>query len=187
MPGPDPARSENTMLSRLNMIAVGCLATVAATAAVAQAAAPASPLVTGAPAAQAPADPQFEAAKSFVSFYTFNRVAYKQVCDKQAVDVSAFVNAFVNENAGVYAKAMSVLQAHGITEVKVMAKLQATIASSEPDVRQALQASAAKENAGSTPLDGCKFLAAHGEKLAGDLDFKTSHPEVIQALNGAAH
>jgi len=174
------------MLSRFNMIAVGLLAAVTGNAAAAQAAPPAPRPAAGAPVSQAPADPQFEAAKNFVSFYTFNRVAYKQVCDKQAVDVSVFVNAFVNENAGVYAKAMSVLQAHGITEANVMAKLQGTIASSEPDVRQALQASAAKENAGSTPLDGCKFLAANGEKLAGDLDFKTSHPEVIQALNGNA-
>src|ERR1700754_2194929 len=86
---------------------------------------------SGAPSAQAPADPQFEAAKNFISFYTFNRLAYKQVCDKQAVDVSAFVNTFVSENAGAYAKAMSVLQAHGISEAKVMAKLQPTIASSE--------------------------------------------------------
>jgi hypothetical protein len=136
------------------------------------------------PAGKAPADPQFEAAKNFISFYTFNRVAYKQVCDKQAVDVSVFVNAFVNENAAVYAKAMSVLQGHGITEAKVMAKLQPTLAASEADVRQALQDSAARENAGSTPLDGCRFLATHGEKLAGDLDLRTSHPEVIQALDG---
>jgi len=161
------------MPSRLNMIAVGLIASVAASAAVATA------------QAVAPADPQFEAAKNFVSFYTFNRVAYKQVCDKQAVDVSTFVNTFVNENAGVYAKAMSVLQAHGMSEAKVMAKLQATIASSEPDVRQALQDSAARENVGSTTLDGCKFLAEHGEKLAGDLDLRKSHPEVIQALSGA--
>jgi hypothetical protein len=155
------------------MIAVGLIASVAASAAVATA------------QAVAPTDPQFEAAKNFVSFYTFNRVAYKQVCDKQAVDVSTFVNTFVNENAGVYAKAMSVLQAHGMSEAKVMAKLQATIASSEPDVRQALQDSAARENVGSTTLDGCKFLAEHGEKLAGDLDLRKSHPEVIQALSGA--
>lgn len=161
------------MPSRLNMIAVGLIASVAASAAVATA------------QAVAPTDPQFEAAKNFVSFYTFNRVAYKQVCDKQAVDVSTFVNTFVNENAGVYAKAMSVLQAHGMSEAKVMAKLQATIASSEPDVRQALQDSAARENVGSTTLDGCKFLAEHGEKLAGDLDLRKSHPEVIQALSGA--
>jgi hypothetical protein len=161
------------MPSRLNMIAVGLIASVAASAAVATA------------QAVAPADPQFEAAKNFVSFYTFNRVAYKQVCDKQAVDVSTFVNTFVNENAGVYAKAMSVLQAHGMSEAKVMAKLQATIASSEPDVRKALQDSAARENVGSTTLDGCKFLAEHGEKLAGDLDLRKSHPEVIQALSGA--
>jgi hypothetical protein len=155
------------------MIAVGLIASVAASAAVATA------------QAVAPADPQFEAAKNFVSFYTFNRVAYKQVCDKQAVDVSTFVNTFVNENAGVYAKAMSVLQAHGMSEAKVMAKLQATIASSEPDVRKALQDSAARGNVGSTTLDGCKFLAEHGEKLAGDLDLRKSHPEVIQALSGA--
>jgi len=161
------------MPSRLNMIAVGLIASVAASAAVATA------------QAVAPTDPQFEAAKNFVSFYTFNRVAYKQVCDKQAVDVSTFVNTFVNENAGVYAKAMSVLQAHGMSEAKVMAKLQATIASSEPDVRKALQDSAARENVGSTTLDGCKFLAEHGEKLAGDLDLRKSHPEVIQALSGA--
>lgn len=161
------------MPSRLNMIAVGLIASVAASAAVATA------------QAVAPADPQFEAAKNFVSFYTFNRVAYKQVCDKQAVDVSTFVNTFVNENAGVYAKAMSVLQAHGMSEAKVMAKLQATIASSEPDVRKALQDSAARENVGSTTLDGCKFLAEHGEKLAGDLDLRKSHPEVVQALSGA--
>lgn len=164
------------MPSRLNMIAVGLIASFAASAVVAQAVAP---------VAQTPADPQFEAAKNFVSFYTFNRVAYKQVCDKQAVDVSSFVNTFVNENAGAYAKAMSVLQAHGMSEAKVMAKLQATIASSEPDVRQALQDSAARENVGSTTLDGCKFLAEHGEKLAGDLDLRKSHPEVIQALSGA--
>jgi hypothetical protein len=161
------------MPSRLNMIAVGLIASVAASAAVATA------------QAVAPADPQFEAAKNFVSFYTFNRVAYKQVCDKQAVDVSTFVNTFVNENAGVYAKAMSVLQAHGMSEAKMMAKLQATIASSEPDVRKALQDSAARGNVGSTTLDGCKFLAEHGEKLAGDLDLRKSHPEVIQALSGA--
>jgi hypothetical protein len=177
------------MPSRLNMIAVGLIATFATTVtqaqAQAQALAPAAPPTTGAPAAQAPADPQFEAAKNFISFYTFNRLAYKQVCDKQAVDVSVFVNTFVNENAGVYAKAMSVLQAHGMSEAKVMAKLQPTIASSEPDVRQALQDSAARENAGTTTLDGCKFLAAHGEKLAGDLDLRKSRPEVIQALNGA--
>jgi hypothetical protein len=141
---------------------------------------------TAAPAARAPTDPQFEAAKNFVSFYTFNRVAYKQVCDKQAVDVSPFVNAFVNENAAVYGKAMSVMQAHGLSEAKVMAKLQATITSSEPDVRKALEATAAKENAGTTTLDGCKFLASNGEKLAGDLDIRKAHPEVVQALNGAA-
>jgi len=163
------------MPSRLNMIALGLIASFAATAAVAQAAAPASPPTTGAPAGQVPADPQFEAAKNFISFYTFNRVAYKQVCDKQAVDVSSFVNTFVNENAAVYAKAMSVLQAHGMSEAKVMARLQATIASSEPDVRQALQDSAAKENAGSTTLDGCRFLAGHGEKLARDLEMSKSH------------
>jgi hypothetical protein len=173
------------MPSRLNMIAVGLITTFATTVTQAQAVAPAAPPTTGAPAAQAPADPQFEAAKNFISFYTFNRLAYKQVCDKQAVDVSVFVNTFVNENAGVYAKAMSVLQAHGMSEAKVMAKLQPTIASSEPDVRQALQDSAARENAGTTTLDGCKFLAAHGEKLAGDLDLRKSRPEVIQALNGA--
>lgn len=173
---------------RLKMIAVGLVAGFAATAAVAQAAAPAAPQAgsptAGAPAAQAPADPQFEAAKNFISFYMFNRLAYKQVCDKQAVDVSVFVNTFVSENAAAYAKAMSVLQAHGFTEARVMAKLQATIVSSEPDVRQALQDSAARENAGSTTLDGCKFLAAHGEKLAGDLDLRKSRPELIQALNG---
>jgi hypothetical protein len=177
------------MPSRLNMIAVGFIASFAATAAVAQAerpvASPAGTPAAGAPSAQAPADPQFEAAKNFISFYTFNRLAYKQVCDKQAVDVSTFVTTFVNENAGAYAKAMSVLQAHGISETKVMAKLQPTIASSEPDVRQALQDNAARENAGTTTLDGCKFLAGHGEKLAGDLDLKKSHPEVIQALSGA--
>lgn len=172
------------MPSRLNMIAVGLIATFAATGAQAQAVTPAAPPTTGAPSAQAPADPQFEAAKNFISFYTFNRLAYKQVCDKQAVDVSVFVNTFVNENASAYAKAMSVLQAHGISEAKVMAKLQPTIASSEPDVRQALQDSAARENAGTTTLDGCKFLAGHGEKLAGDLDLRKSRPEVIQALNG---
>ncbi|PTR34274.1 hypothetical protein C8J98_102462 [Luteibacter sp. OK325] len=176
------------MPSRLNMIAVGLIASVAATAAVAQAAVPAAAPAyppSGAPAGHAPTDPQFEAAKNFISFYTFNRVAYKQVCDKQAVDVSAFVNTFVNENAGAYARTMSVLQAHGLSEAKVMARLQATIASSEPDVRKALEDSAVRENAGSTTLDGCKFLAAHGEKLATDLDLKKSHPEVIQALNGA--
>jgi hypothetical protein len=173
------------MPSRLKMIAVGLIATFAAAVAQAQAVAPATPPASGAPGAQAPADPQFEAAKNFISFYMFNRLAYKQVCDKQAVDVSVFVNTFVNENAGVYAKAMSVLQAHGISEAKVMAKLQPTIASSESDVRQALQDSAARENAGTTTLDGCKFLAEHGEKLAGDLDLRKSRPEVIQALNGA--
>ena len=177
------------MPSRLNMIAVGLIASFATSAAVAQAAKPvASPAgapTTGAASAQTSADPQFEAAKNFISFYTFNRVAYKQVCDKQAVDVSAFVNTFVNENAGAYAKTMSVLQAHGISEANVMAKLQSTIASSEPDVRKALEASAARENAGSTTLDGCKFLATHGEELAADLDLKKTHPEVIQALNGA--
>ena len=182
------------MPSRLNMIVAALIASLAATAAVAQAdkpvASPAGPPSTGTPSTgtpstRAPADPQFEAAKNFISFYTFNRVAYKQVCDKQAVDVSTFVNTFVNENAGAYARTMSVLQAHGISEAKVMAKLQATIASSEPDVRKALEDSAARENAGSTTLDGCKFLAAHGEKLAADLDLKKTHPEVIQALNGA--
>jgi len=172
------------MLSRLNMIALGFIATMAATASTAQTAAPAPVPTKGAPAAQVPSDPQFEAAKNFVSFYTFNRLAYKQVCDKQAVDVGTFVTTFVNENAGAYAKALSVLQAHGLSEAKVLARLQPTIASSEPDVRQALQDSAARENAGSTPLDGCKFLATHGEKLAGDLDLRKSHPEVIQALSG---
>ncbi|HVI56179.1 MAG TPA: hypothetical protein VM621_14145 [Luteibacter sp.] len=169
------------MPSRLNMIAAGLIATFAIGPAGAQAAPPG----TGGAATPAASDPPFEAAKNFISFYTFNRLAYKQVCDKQAVDVSAFVNTFVNENAGIYAKAMSVLQAHGLSEAKVMAKLQPTIASSEADVRQALQDAAARENAGSTPLDGCKFLATHGEKLAGDLDLKKSHPEVIQALDGA--
>jgi hypothetical protein len=169
---------------RSTMIAAGFIASFAVSVAAAQAA-PQASAPPAAPAAQKPADPQFEAAKNFVSFYTFNRVAYKQVCDKQAVDVSVFVNTFVNENAGVYAKAMSVLQAHGISEPEVMARLKGTIASSEPDVRQALQDSAAKENAGSTTLDGCKFLAAHGEKLAGDLDMKKTHPEVIQALSGS--
>jgi hypothetical protein len=174
---------------RSTMISAGFIAGLVVTAAAAQAApqASAAPVAAPVPAPQAvrtPADAQFEAAKNFVSFYTFNRVAYKQVCDKQAVDVSAFVNTFVSENAAVYAKAMSVLQAHGIAEAQVMARLQKTIASSEPDVRQALEASAAKENAGTTTLDGCKFLAAHAEKLAGDLDMRKSHPEVIQALSG---
>src|ERR1700754_3561849 len=118
------------MPSRLTMIAFGLIATFTATSAMAQAATPTARPATGAPATPVPADPQFEAAKNFISFYTFNRVAYKQVCDKQAVDVSVFVNTFVNENAGAYAKAMSVLQAHGLSEAKVMAKLQPTIASS---------------------------------------------------------
>lgn len=168
---------------RSTMIAAGFIASFAVSVAAAQAA-PQASAPPAAPAAQKPADPQFEAAKNFVSFYTFNRVAYKQVCDKQAVDVGTFVTTFVNENAGAYAKALSVLQAHGLSEAKVLARLQPTIASSEPDVRQALQDSAARENAGSTPLDGCKFLATHGEKLAGDLDLRKSHPEVIQALSG---
>lgn len=185
------------MPSLLNMTAAGLVASLALSVVVASPAAPqATPqasswapqptLAAPAPAIQAPADPQFEAAKNFVSFYTFNRLAYKQVCDKQAVDVSVFVNTFVNENAPLYAKALSVLQAHGMFETAVMAKLQKTIASSEPDVRQALQESAARENVGTTPLDGCRFLATHGEKLAGDLDLAKSHPEVIQMLNGPA-
>ncbi|WP_213947271.1 hypothetical protein [Luteibacter sp. dw_328] len=164
------------MPSRLNMTVAGLIASIALSVASA----------ADAPARPAPADPQFEAAKNFVSFYTFNRLAYKQVCDKQAVDVRVFVSTFVDENAGAYAKALAVLQAHGLSEAKVLAKLQPTIASSEPDVRQALSDSAARENAGTTPLDGCRFLAIHGEKLAGDLDLAKSHPEVIQALNGPA-
>jgi hypothetical protein len=164
------------MPSRLTMTVAGLIASFAMSVAMA----------ADAPASQAPADPQFEAAKNFVSFYTFNRLAYKQVCDKQAVDVRVFVSTFVDENAGAYAKALAVLQAHGLSEAKVLAKLQPTIASSEPDVRQALSDSAARENAGTTPLDGCRFLAIHGEKLAGDLDLAKSHPEVIQALNGPA-
>jgi predicted nucleotidyltransferase len=178
-----PSLLKKTVAGLVASFAMSVVVTAPA-AAQASARAPQVAPAPGAPAAQAPADPQFEAAKNFVSFYTFNRLAYKQVCDKQAVDVSVFVNTFVNENAPLYAKALSVLQAHGMSETAVMAKLQGTIASSESDVRQALQDSAARENVGTTPLDGCRFLATHGEKLAGDLDLAKSHPEVIQTLNG---
>jgi hypothetical protein len=163
------------MPSRFNAIAAVFIATFASSVAAAN---------TSPQAIQKPADPQFEAAKSFVSFYTFNRLGYKQVCDKQAVDVGVFVTTFVNEHAAPYAKALSVLQAHGISEAAVMAKLQPTIASSEPGVRQALTDMAVGENAGTTTLDGCKFLAAHAEKLAGDLDIRKFHPEILQALSG---
>lgn len=162
-------------------LAAGMVAPLVSPAALAQA----TPQATApAAAGKAPADIPFSAAKSFMSFYTFNRVAYTSVCDKEGVDVSPFVNVFVSEHTALYAKATSILAAHGMQQAEVQARLQATLASSEPDVRQALQENAVHEHAGTTTKDGCRYLAAHGDELAKGLRLEQFHPEIVRAMNG---
>ena len=161
------------------------LSGVAATTVVAQAAPQAPPAAApGATAAPAPADVPFSAAKSFISFYAFNSGAYKSVCDKEGVDVSSFVNAFTSEHAALYTQATGILKAHGMQMDQVQARLKATLAASEPDVRQALQDNAVHEKAGTTTKDGCRYLAAHGSELAQGLLLTKFHPEIVAAMNG---
>lgn len=123
------------------------------------------------------------AAGEFLGFYYPRAMVLPEICQSEGVDISAYVQVFMQENGDVFRiaqKALAESNSHATPE-----QIQGLLAAEKPQIvpllTQQLRDLAASQHKTSVQ-DGCRYIAEHGETLARGQIYSTIRPSLYKAL-----
>lgn len=124
-----------------------------------------------------PSERKQHAAGVFMGFYLVNTEARVDYCAKQGVEISDFTDAFRRTNSKPYGRALTIIEASGISEEEFVSRLRRQFSSLiEKDMYEVAL------KTGSTVKGACQLMQKRAETFVDYLHFKTLQPEVYAAL-----
>ena len=123
------------------------------------------------------------AAANFLVFYYSRAMVLPEICQSEGVDIGSYVQVFMQENGDTLRIAQKVVAESN--SPKTPEQIQATLAANKPlivpPLTHQLRDVAASQNKTSV-LDGCRYVADHGQTLARGQIYSTIQPSLYRAL-----